>query len=55
MPLDMTPTPSDFIALAALLVAALSAIYARGARDAAKRANEISTRESRRPLRLQVF
>ncbi|MCS3902017.1 hypothetical protein J2T55_000009 [Methylohalomonas lacus] len=55
MPLKMALSPTDFIALAALLVAVLSTIYSRGARNAAKRANEISTRESRRPLRLQVF
>lgn len=46
---------TDGIALAALLVAVLSAVYSRGARLAAERANEIATRESLRPLRLQVF
>lgn len=55
MPPDITVSITDLIAIAALLVAILSAIYTRGARDAANRANEISTRESRRPLRLQVF
>jgi len=55
MPLEMKLSPSDFIALAAFLVAVLSAIYARGARNAAEHANVISTRESRRPLRLHVF
>lgn len=46
---------TDAIAGAAFLVAILSAMYARGARLAADRANEISTRESLRPLRLQVY
>ena len=46
---------ADVIALLALLVAVLSAVYSRGDQYAARRANEISIRESRRPLRLQVF
>ena len=46
---------TDGIAVAALLVAVISAIYSRGARIAAECANEIATRESLRPLRLQVF
>ena len=43
------------VAVASLLVAVASAVYARGSRDAAVRANEINVRESRRALRLQVF
>lgn len=46
---------SDLIAIAALLIAGLAAFYARGARDAAARANKIAVHESRRPLRLAVF
>lgn len=46
---------TDGVALAAALIAVLSAVYSRGAWVAAERANEISTRESLRPLRLQVF
>jgi len=55
MPLDLDIKVSDVIAVIALLISALSAIYARGQRTAAKRANLISVCESRRPLRLQVF
>jgi len=55
MPLELPLGSSDLIALGALLVAVLSAIYSRRAHVAADRANEISIRESRRPLRLQVF
>jgi hypothetical protein len=55
MPPELPPGSSDLIALGALLVAGLSAIYARRAHVAAERANDISVRESRRPLRLQVF
>lgn len=55
MPPETTISITDLIAVGALLVAILSAIYARAARDAANRANEISTRESLRPHRLQVF
>lgn len=52
---EMKFSPAEVIALLALLVAVLSAVYSRGAQNAARRANEISIRESRRPLRLQVF
>lgn len=55
MPPENSISTTDLIAVGALLVAVLSAIYARGARDAANRANEISTRESLRPRRLLVF
>ncbi|MBI2769529.1 MAG: hypothetical protein HYX47_07895 [Burkholderiales bacterium] len=55
MPLDLDIKISDVIAVIALLVAVLSAIYARGQSSAAERANVIAIRESRRPLRLQVF
>ena len=46
---------SDYIATIAALVAFLSAYYTRHARDAARKANQIATRESRRPLRLAVY
>jgi hypothetical protein len=55
MPPETTLTLTDAIAGGAFLVAILSAIYARGARLAAERANQIATRESLRPLRLQVY
>ncbi|MBY0498596.1 MAG: hypothetical protein K2P74_03125 [Nitrosomonas sp.] len=55
MPLDPDIEVSDIIAAVALLISVLSAIYARGQRIAAERANLIAVRESRRPLRLQVF
>jgi hypothetical protein len=55
MPPENLISTTDLIAIAALLVAVLSAVYARGARDAANHANEISVRESLRPLRLQAF
>lgn len=55
MPLDLDIKVSDVIAVIALLISLLSAIYARGQRTAAERANLIAVRESRRPLRLQVF
>lgn len=55
MPLDPDIEVSDIIAVVALLISVLSAIYARGQRIAAERANLIAVRESRRPLRLQVF
>jgi len=55
MPLDLNIKVSDVIAAIALLISVLSAIYARGQRVAAERANLIAVRESRRPLRLQVF
>lgn len=55
MPLDLDIKVSDVIAVIALLISILSAIYARGQRTAAERANLIAVRESRRPLRLQVF
>ena len=46
---------SDLIAYAAVLAACLAALYARHARDAARKANEISEYWQRRPLRLAVF
>lgn len=55
MPLDLDIKISDVIATFALLISVLSAIYARGQMKAAERANLIAVRESRRPLRLQVF
>ena len=55
MPLDLDIRLSDIIAAIALLISVLAAIYARGQRAAADRANLIAVRESRRPLRLQVF
>jgi hypothetical protein len=55
MPLDQDIKVSDVIAAVALLISVLSAIYARGQRTAAERANRIAVSESRRPLRLQVF
>ena len=55
MPREFALTLTDAIAGAAFLVAILSAIYAHDAQLAAKRANEISNRESLRPLRLQVY
>ena len=48
-------SPSDLLAIAALLIAGLAAFYARGARDVAAKANKIAVHESRRPLRLAVF
>jgi hypothetical protein len=55
MPPESPLSLTDAIAGCAFLIAILSAVYARGARIAAERANEISTRESLRPLRLQVY
>ena len=55
MPSEIPLSSTDLIALAALSVAGLSAIYSRRAHKAAERANEIATRESLRPLRLQAF
>lgn len=46
---------SDLIALAAVLAAVLSALYARHARDAARRANNIAVHHNLRPLRLAVY
>lgn len=46
---------SDLIAVAALLAALLSALYARHARDTARRANDISVHQTLRPLRLAVY
>lgn len=46
---------SDLIALAALLVAAPAAWYARQARDAARTANDISIYLHIRPIRLAVY
>ena len=48
-------SPNDFLAIVALLIASLAAFYARGARDAAAKANKITVHESRRPLCLAVF
>ena len=55
MPPENSISTTDLLAVAAFLVAVLSAVYARGARDAANRANEISIRESLQPIRLQAF
>lgn len=55
MSLNLMITTSDVIAAAALFVAGLGTLYSRGARNEAARANAISQRESRRPLRLAVF
>ena len=55
MPFEPDIKVSDVIAFIALLISILSAIYAREQRMAAERANLIAVRESRRPLRLQVF
>jgi hypothetical protein len=46
---------SDLIALGAMAVAGLSALYARHARDASRRANEIAVHFHLRPLRLAVY
>jgi hypothetical protein len=46
---------SDLIAFAAVLAACLAALYARHARDAARKANELTTYWQQRPLRLAVF
>jgi hypothetical protein len=46
---------SDLIAFAAVLAACLAALYARHARDAAHKANELSVYWQWRPLRLAVF
>lgn len=46
---------SDLIALAALSIAVLSALYARQARDAARRANELTAHYNLRPLRLVAY
>ena len=48
-------SPSDLLAIAAILIAGLAAFYARGARNVAAKANQITVHESRRPLRLAVF
>ena len=45
----------DLLALGALLVAVMSAIYARHARDAAREANEIARHQTLRPLRVAVY
>jgi len=50
MPLDLDIRLSDIIAAIALLISVLAAIYARGQRAAADRANLIAVRESRRKL-----
>lgn len=52
---DLAITVTDVIAIIAMLISILSAIYARGQRSAADLANRIAVCESRRPLRLQVF
>lgn len=46
---------SDLLALAALLVAILSAVYSKHAIAASKRSNEISTHHQLRPLRLAAY
>lgn len=46
---------SDLIALGAVLAALLSALYARHARDTARRANDITIHQNLRPLRLAVY
>jgi len=46
---------SDLIAIAAVLAALLSALYARHARDVARRANDISIQQTLRSLRLAVY
>jgi len=46
---------ADLLAIAAALVAFLSAQYARHTRDAARRANDISVHNSIRPSRLEVY
>ena len=48
-------TDSDLIAIAAVLVAFLSALYARDARETAQRANKIAVRSNLRPSRLEVY
>ena len=55
MQLDLDNTVAAVISIIALLVSVLSALYARGQKAAAYRANVITVLESRRPLRLQVF
>lgn len=55
MPVDLDIKISDIIAAFAFFISVLSVFYARGQRRAAERANFIAIRESRRPLRLQVF
>jgi len=46
---------SDLIAFAAVLAACIAALYARHARDEARKANAISEYWQRRPIRLAVF
>ncbi len=46
---------SDLIAVASVLAACLAALYARHARDAARKANDLSVFWQHRPLRLAVF
>lgn len=46
---------SDLLAIAAALVAFLSALYARHTRDAARKANEIAIHNILMPLRLEVY
>lgn len=46
---------SDLIAFTAVLAALLSALYARHARDTARRANDIAVHQNLRPLRLAVY
>lgn len=48
-------TNSDYIALAAVVIAFLSAYYARQSRDASRKANEIALLGHLRPQRLAVF
>lgn len=46
---------SDLIALGAMAVAGLSALYSRHTRDASRRANDITVHYHLRPLRLAVY
>lgn len=55
IPLASDIKVSDLFSSIALLISIFSANYARGQRTAAEQANLITIRESRRPLRLQVF
>ena len=54
-PYEVSMTMSDWIAILALVIAFLSALYTRDARDAARKANEIAARNNLRPSRLDVF
>lgn len=52
---EFSITISDLIAIAALLVVSLSALYTRDARDVARKANEITAHNNLRPSRLEVY